>query len=121
MELGKRLRELREQMGLSQAQLATCAEVSQGYLCQLEKDEVKNPSAAVLLRLARALYVDQRELLEAAGYSAVRTLSSPNNEYEAKVDPDLLKFLARLSREQQGYILKLLQSMGRTVYPVGSQ
>jgi transcriptional regulator with XRE-family HTH domain len=61
MKLGGRLRELREEMGLSQAQLAGHAEVSQGYLCQLEREEVKNPSAAILLRLAKALYVDPHE------------------------------------------------------------
>ena len=72
MKLGRRLRELREQMGLSQAQLAGHAEVSQGYLCQLEREEVKNPSAAILLRLAKALYVDPHELMDAAGYTPVR-------------------------------------------------
>ena len=40
MKLGRRIRELREQMDLSQAQLAGYAEVSQGYLCQLERDQV---------------------------------------------------------------------------------
>jgi len=110
--LGGRIRELREQMGVSQAQLATSAEVSQGYLCQLEREEVKNPSAAVLLRLASALYVDPRELLEAAGFTAVRALGGNDSNYKADVDPDLLRFLARLSREQQRYVLLLLQSLG---------
>jgi len=112
MKLGSRIRELREQMGLSQAQLASHAHVSQGYLCQLEREEVKNPSAAILLRLASSLYVDPHELLDAAGYTPVRSVSRKGgNNYEAKVDPDLLKFLADLSQEQQRYILLLLESM----------
>ena len=113
MKLGRRIRELREQMDLSQAQLAGSAEVSQGYLCQLEREEVKNPSAAILLRLASALYVDPHELLDAAGYTPDRNPSRANSDYQAKVDPDLLRFLAGLSREQQHYILLLLESMGQ--------
>jgi transcriptional regulator with XRE-family HTH domain len=111
MRLGGRLRELREQMGLSQAQLAAHAEVSQGYLCQLEREEVKNPSAAILLRLAKALYVDPHELMDAAGYTPMRSPSEANNDYHARVDPDLLRFLAGLSRDQQRYILLLLEGM----------
>ncbi|MGQ9572428.1 MAG: helix-turn-helix domain-containing protein [Dehalococcoidia bacterium] len=121
MKFGRRIRELREQMGLSQAQLAGSAQVSQGYLCQLEREEVKNPSAAILLRLASALYVDPHELLEAAGYTPTRSADKVNNSYQAKVDPDLLRFLAGLSREQQRYILLLLESMEqRLAVPSGS-
>src|SRR3972149_1187748 len=68
MGLGPKIRGLREQIGMSQAQLAAQAELSQGYLSQIENDEVQNPSAAVLFRLAQALHVDPRCLLEAAGY-----------------------------------------------------
>jgi len=121
MKLGSRIRELREQMGLSQAHLAGCAQVSQGYLCQLEREEVKNPSAAILLRLASALYVDPHELLDAAGYTPVRSVGRANNNYQAKVDPDLLRFLAGLSQEQQRYILLLLESMGQRLDALPTQ
>jgi transcriptional regulator with XRE-family HTH domain len=121
MKLGRRIRELREQMDLSQAHLASCAQVSQGYLCQLEREEVKNPSAAILLRLASALYVDPHELLDAAGYTPVRSVDEANNNYQARVDPDLLRFLAGLSQEQQRYILLLLESMGQRLDALPSQ
>jgi transcriptional regulator with XRE-family HTH domain len=121
MKLGRRIRELREQMGLSQAQLASCAQVSQGYLCQLEREEVKNPSAAILLRLASALYVDPHELLDAAGYTPVRSVDEANHNYQARVDPDLLRFLSGLSQEQQRYILLLLESMGQRLDALPSQ
>lgn len=111
MRLGRRIRELREQMGLSQASLAANAQVSQGYLCQLEREEVKSPSAAVLLRLASALYIDPHELLDAAGYTPIRAFPNASSNYHAEVDPDLLRFLAGLSRDQQRYILRLLESM----------
>ena len=121
MKLGRRMRELREQMGLSQAQLASCAQVSQGYLCQLEREEVKNPSAAILLRLASALYIDPHELLDAAGYTPVRSVNGASNSYQARVDPDLLRFLAGLSQDQQHYILLLLESMGKRLDALPSQ
>ncbi|OGY23073.1 MAG: hypothetical protein A2Y57_00205 [Candidatus Woykebacteria bacterium RBG_13_40_7b] len=95
-------------MGISQAQLAGYAEVSQGYLCQLEREEVRNPSAAILLRLAKALYVDPHELMDAAGYTPNR---SNDGDYHVRVDPDLLRFLAALSRDKQRYILLLLEGM----------
>jgi transcriptional regulator with XRE-family HTH domain len=79
----------------------------------LEREEVRNPSAAILLRLASALYVDPHELLDAAGYTPVRSVGGANNNYQTRVDPDLLKFLSSLSQEQQRYILLLLESMGQ--------
>ena len=45
MKLGDRIRKLRDQLELTQGQLAQSSSVSQGYLSQLENGEVKNPSA----------------------------------------------------------------------------
>src|SRR3989304_872567 len=112
MGLGPKIRGLREQVGMSQAQLAAQAELSQGYLSQIENDEVQNPSAAVLFRLAQALHVDPRCLLEAAGYHDALGAAS-DEEYETPVDPDLLRFLARLSLEDQGYLLRFLRGVER--------
>jgi transcriptional regulator with XRE-family HTH domain len=112
MGLGSKIRALREEIGMSQAQLASQAELSQGYLSQIENDEVQNPSASVLFRLAQALHVDPRRLLEAAGYTEALGLQG-DSEYETPVDPDLLRFLARLSREHQGFLLRFLQGMER--------
>jgi transcriptional regulator with XRE-family HTH domain len=111
MGLGSSIRSLREEIGLSQAQLAGQAELSQGYLSQIENNEVQNPSASVLFRLAQALHVDPRCLLEAAGYRDILG-SSEDADFETPVDPDLLRFLARrLSLEQQRYLLCFLQGM----------
>ncbi len=112
MGLGPKIRALREEIGMSQAQLASQAELSQGYLSQIENDEVQNPSASVLFRLAQALHVDPRRLLEAAGYTDALGLQG-DAEYETPVDPDLLRFLARLSLEHQRFLLRFLQGMER--------
>jgi len=112
MALGVSIRSLREEIGLSQALLAGQAELSQGYLSQIENDEVQNPSASVLFRLAQALHVDPRCLLEAAGYRDILG-SGGDGGFETPVDPDLLRFLARLPPEQQRYLLRFLQGMER--------
>lgn len=110
MALGSKIRELRDDMGMSQAQLAAEGGLSQGYLSQLENDEVQNPSASVIFRLAKALHVDPRVLMHAAGYGGSEG-ENGSPEYEVAVDPDLLRFLARLPREEQAHLLSLLKGM----------
>src|SRR3990172_4604464 len=112
MALGKKIRELRDELAMSQAQLSAQAELSQGYLSQLENDEVRNPSASVIFRLAQALNVDPRELMQAAGYPEAAGGANGGNEYETAVDPELLRFLARIPRDQQSHLLRGLQWIG---------
>jgi transcriptional regulator with XRE-family HTH domain len=111
MALGKTIRGLREELGMSQAQLSSQGGLSQGYLSQLENDEVQNPSAAVIFRLAQALHVDPRILMDAAGYS--QPADATDDGYEVTVDPELLRFLARYPREQQSSLLRLLRGFER--------
>ncbi len=115
MKLGDKIRELREEFGFTQGQLAGNASVSQGYLSQLENGDVKNPSAAVLLRVAQGIHVHPDELFEAAGYPTVRTLRQIYQGYESNVDPDLLRYLGRLPRDRQRRLLLLLEGMETVV------
>ena len=111
MKLGDRIRKLRDKCELTQGRLAQSSSVSQGYLSQLENGEVKNPSAAVLLRVAQAMNVDPDDLFEAAGYPTVRTLREAYERYESTVDEELLGYLASLPREKQRRLLSLLQGI----------
>ncbi len=111
MALGNKIRELRDEMGMSQAQLAAEGGLSQGYLSQLENDEVQNPSASVIFGLAKALHVDPRVLMQAAGYAGEAGDANATPQYEITVDPDLLRFLASLPREQQTHLLELLKGI----------
>lgn len=113
MALGTKIRELRDELGMSQAQLAAQAGLSQGYLSQLENDEVQNPSAAVIFRLARALHVDPRVLMYAAGYEEFAASANGGSGYEVAVDPDLLRFLARMPHEAQINLLRVLKGMAQ--------
>ncbi len=58
------IRKLREERGLSQKALAERAGVTDAYITMIEKGKRKNPSLAILKRLARALGVPVGELLE---------------------------------------------------------
>ena len=120
MKLGDRIRKLRDDCELTQGRLAQSSSVSQGYLSQLENGEVKNPSAAVLLRVAQAMNVDPDDLFEAAGYPTVRTLRETYARYESTVDGELLGYLASLPREKQRRLLSLLQGIEQVLANGGS-
>jgi transcriptional regulator with XRE-family HTH domain len=117
MKLGDKIRRSREECGLTQGQLAKSADVSQGYLSQLENGDVKNPSAAVLLRVARAMHIEADELFEAAGYPTVRTLKRVYQDYASTIDPELLRFLTELPRDRQRRLLALLSGIETAVNP----
>ena len=57
------LRGLRKKRGWSQAEVARRAKVTDAYVAMLETGKKRNPSLAVLKRLARALRVPVAELL----------------------------------------------------------
>jgi transcriptional regulator with XRE-family HTH domain len=61
--IGRVLRQLREQKGLSQAALAKRSGVAQGYISQMEAGEKKNPGIETLRKIAKALGVPVTELL----------------------------------------------------------
>lgn len=71
MELGARIREIREDQGLSQEQLAERVGTAQSTISQLEQGE-RNPSYRTLRSLAKALGVSVSYLL---GEAEVEELS----------------------------------------------
>ncbi len=62
--LGQMLKALREDREWTLEELGKRAKVTNVYVWQLENGERKNPSLAVLKRLAKALRVPVTELLE---------------------------------------------------------
>lgn len=62
--LGLMVKRLRKSKGLSMADLAARAKVTDAYIAMLETGVRKNPSLATLKRLAKALKVKVGELLE---------------------------------------------------------
>ncbi len=61
-EFGKRVRDLRQQEGLTQADLAQKAQISRGYLAQIESGQ-RRISLHLAWNLAMSLHVSVGELL----------------------------------------------------------
>jgi transcriptional regulator with XRE-family HTH domain len=62
--LSRMIQDLRDRQGMTQRTLAKAANVTPGYIAQLELGSKKNPSLVVLKRIAKALGVPVTELLE---------------------------------------------------------
>lgn len=103
MSLGKEVSSLRKGLGMSQSQLASTARLSQGYLSQIENEEIQNPSASVLFHLAQALHVNPNGFFVAAGYPVEETVGA----YEFLADPDLLRLVGSLPDSSQRAVLQL--------------
>jgi transcriptional regulator with XRE-family HTH domain len=66
-KLGETIRELREAKGLTQAQLAERAQIALSYVTTIEAGQPGDPPRQILQRLARALDVTAKKLLEPEG------------------------------------------------------
>lgn len=67
-KFGRRLKQLRTEMGWSQPRLAKASGISNGYIGGLESGIVQgNPSRDFVLRIAQAFDIPAYELLELAG------------------------------------------------------
>lgn len=62
MTLGNRIKNRRKELKLTQVELGEKAELSQGYISQLEKNGF-DPTAPVIIALAKSLEISADELL----------------------------------------------------------
>jgi len=66
-ELGDRVRALRKEKGMSLSEVARQAEISKGYLSQIEAGDTERPSAQVLFQIASVLGTSVGSLLGMPG------------------------------------------------------
>lgn len=84
---GERLARLRAEKGMTATELAFMAQRSAGWLAQVERGEVQEPSFQVGIRLARALGVTPEYLAFGAGPAeAVRPPGDPLAALQASID-----------------------------------
>lgn len=76
-QLGTHLRELRKQRGLSLRHIERRSKINSGYLSQLERGEVAQPTPSTLQRLAEAYELPLAELMAMAGYQVRESKMSP--------------------------------------------
>lgn len=108
--LAKRIKEAREDKGLSVAELARLADVSKAYIHQIENGECPRPSAEVLFRIATSLGTSIAFLLgKGANRPESEAVDIPDSLREfaisrPDVKPDEVQSMARMRKrggEQQ--------------------
>ena len=62
--IGKNIKKLREQKGISQDRLSKLADISSNTVARLELDESPNPTIETLQKIAKALYVRVDDLIK---------------------------------------------------------
>jgi transcriptional regulator with XRE-family HTH domain len=91
---GKKLRDFRIHADVGLRELARLINKSPGYLSDVEQDHVPPPSEDVLLKIAAALNVDKKELLNSA-----QKMDPEISRYVAR-EPEIADFL-RMAREKK--------------------
>jgi len=97
--LGARIRQAREQRGLTQREFAPLVHISYGYLTHIERGRAR-PDAAILQRIAAELNLDYGELARLANYIPVTAIE------DADTAADISRFAA-LPRDLRKRILRI--------------
>ncbi|MBQ9991483.1 MAG: helix-turn-helix domain-containing protein [Lachnospiraceae bacterium] len=84
MEIGNRIKELRIQMGLTQEELADRAELSKGFISQLERD-LTSPSIATLIDILQVLGTSLSDFFS---HEEERQVVFHDSDYFEKLDTD---------------------------------
>ncbi len=85
-KIGEIIRSRRKELGMSQVQLANSANISQGYIADLENGKVENPTVKTITKIATVLNLNNEKLLNEAGIS------------DGDINSDILE-LARMSEK----------------------
>jgi transcriptional regulator with XRE-family HTH domain len=105
--LGKKIAALRQQRGLTQAQLADALGVRQQVVAYYEK-RAENPSLELIQRLAAFFGVDTRDLVDndVKELKAPRKKPGPVSALELRIEK-----LRKLPRAQQEVVVKMLDGL----------
>ena len=98
MDIGKRLKKYRSQMGLSQKKLSTHTGISQSFISSIESNK-QSPTINTLERICEVL-----------GITIAEFFSKPNNTVPDSLKP-FLDNVRQLSPDQREHLINLLQSL----------
>jgi len=101
MKLGERIKELRNDAGLTQPELAEKANIEQSYLSKLE-NEKGSPSFEVITKIASALDIDTMTLVDSLDASYVQENLAHLPEVAQKLEQRKLKQKMKFRR---GYVM----------------
>jgi transcriptional regulator with XRE-family HTH domain len=110
--LGPKVRQLRKNHGLTQAELAKEIGVDASYIGHIESGRTREPSRQIIGSLAHALHVPVEELLEAAGYLPAKPKRPLTDE--SKEDQFETRFV-RLSPAKKRLAKKMIDDLLRTL------
>lgn len=98
MALRDRIKQRREEKGLAAIELAQRAEISKGYLSEIESGRAARPSGDVLFRIATALGTTVADLLEREVRTAPRAVHPKLREFanEAELPGEDVQMLAQI-------------------------
>lgn len=116
MHIGKKLKELRVLKGLTQEELADRAELSKGFISQLERD-LTSPSIATLIDILQCLGTTINEFFNDAPREQV---VFKKTDYFEKYDPELLNKIEWIIPNAQKNIMEpilLTLEAGGSTYP----
>jgi transcriptional regulator with XRE-family HTH domain len=102
MTLGQAIRTVRQQVGLSQKEVAEAAGIDQSYLSMIESDQRSNPGTRIIARLAQVLQVSIDDLAARAGYL-------PHREEPDPLAEQAVRLFRRLPRWRQEDVIAQLQ------------
>ncbi|MBN9392888.1 MAG: helix-turn-helix domain-containing protein [Chloroflexi bacterium] len=91
MKLGAKIKQLREARKWTQQDLARNSSLTRSHISHIENNQITNPGAEAIVRLAKALEVDEDVLFEAAGIKSPRLSNDPIGS--AIQDPELKKWI----------------------------
>ena len=117
MEIGNKIRELRNQKGLTQEELADRCELSKGFISQLERD-LTSPSIATLVDILQCLGTDIREFFSESPKE--EQIVFHDSDYFEKVDEELGNTVEWIIPNAQKNIMepiRLTLKPGGSTYP----
>ena len=85
IEIGKKIRDIRTQKGLTQEELADRCELSKGFISQLERD-LTSPSIATLIDILQCLGTDLKSFFDD---SEDTQIAFKQTDYFEKIDETL--------------------------------
>ena len=116
MEIGSKLKSLRVARGLTQEELADRAELSKGFISQLERD-LTSPSIATLVDILQCLGTDLKEFFNDDSDDQVVFHQS---DFFEKEDPDLknvIEWIVPNAQKNMMEPIRLTLSPGGSTYP----
>lgn len=116
MSIGKKIKDLRKQYGLTQEELADRTELSKGFISQIEHD-ITSPSIATLVDILQCLGTNLEEFF--AGTSQEQIVFQ-EEEYFEKLDGDLknkVEWMIPNAQKNKMEPIRLTLEPGGSTYP----